>query len=120
MKGLDIQMEASNFNSNFEILTKRDQTHPEDIERMALFIIIAGNEDLFEKARYIYDFEDHSIIPEVLDSESVDFCGSSRALVKLGYNLFNGFPADVMETFRRLDDDNYALAMAAIKKRFRG
>ncbi|OFV71541.1 DUF6075 family protein [Acetobacterium wieringae] len=113
-------MKKTNFNSNFEILIKRDQTHPEDIERIALFIIIAGNEDLFVKARNIYDFEDHSIIPEVLDSENVDFCGSSRALVKLGYNLFNGFPADIMETFRRLDDDNFALAMSAIKKRFRG
>lgn len=103
---------------NFDTLIKRDGTNLLDSERASLFWILSGNEDLFGKAAYIYDFKEHSIIPEVLESAEVDFCTSSRALVKLGFNLFNGFPADVMGTFKSLDEANYALALEAINVRF--
>ena len=113
-------MKTEELMANFDALVKRDQTHLEDIEWTALFWILAGNFDLFGKSKSIYDFKDHSIIPEVLESDKVDFCSSSRALIQLAFNLFNSFPADVMGTFRNLDDENYELALEAIKIRFKG
>ena len=59
-----------------------------DLERMALFYIISGNEDLYVKKKAIYDFFDNSIIPECLTSDNVDFCSSSKALIRMGFNLY--------------------------------
>lgn len=40
-------------------LLQRDRTHPEDMERLALFYIIAGNADLHTKVSSIYNFVEH-------------------------------------------------------------
>lgn len=101
-----------------KVLLKRDGTHEKDIERKALFYILSGNIDLYKKVNSIYDFEDNSIKSECLESEDVDFCSSSRNLIKLAYNLYNGYSADVLETFAVLDEDNFDIAMKAIKIRF--
>jgi len=82
-----------------------------------LFYIIAGNDDLFSKANSIYDFEENTIKTECLEG-GVDFCSSSRKLVKLGYNLFNGYDASVVVVFEGWDEDNTKLAIEAIKIRF--
>jgi len=103
---------------NFNTLIERDKTRPGDAERTALFWILSGNTDLFEKSSSIYDFDDHFIKPDVLENGIVDFCSGSRSLVKLGFNLFNSFPADVINTFCTLDSDNFELAIEAIKIRF--
>lgn len=114
-------MDRENFLYQFEDrlnqLLKRDNTHKEDIERKALFYIIAGNDDLYSKVNYIYDFQDHSINTECLESEEVDFCSSSRKLIKLAFNLYNGYPADVLDTFYILDEGNFNLALNALKIR---
>lgn len=104
--------------SNYENLLKRDDTHEGDLERKALFYILGNNEDLFNKVDYIYDFEEHKILPECLESEEIDFCSSSRKLIKLAYNLYNSFPADVIDTFYLLDNDNFKIALESIKIRF--
>lgn len=104
-------------NERFDELMKRDGTTQGDRERASLFWILANNDDLYKKSRYIYDFEDRSIRPECLEGE-IDLCSSSRRLVKLGYNLFNGFPADVMDSLCVLDEDNFAVAIEAMKIRF--
>lgn len=115
-------MEKSNvlysFEDRFNQLLERDRTHEKDVERKALFYIIAGNSDLYSKVNFIYDFEDKSINPECLESGEVDFCSSSRKLVKLAFNLYNSYPADVIDTFYVLDDSNFELALNAIKIRF--
>lgn len=99
-----------------ELLTK-DNTHPKDMERKAMFYILSGNDDLYSKVNHIYDFEEKIIKTECLEGE-VDFSTSSRRLVKLAYNLYNQHPADVSDIFYALDEDNAALAIEAIKLRF--
>lgn len=107
-----------NFEERYNELMKKDGTDKEDLERKALFYILAGNIDLYSKVNYIYNFKERIINPECLESEKVDFCSSSRRLIKLAYNLFNSFPADVIDTFYLLDEDNFELALNAIKIRF--
>jgi hypothetical protein len=34
---------------NFQNMILKDRTHPNDLERMSIFYIIGGNEDLFVK-----------------------------------------------------------------------
>ena len=107
------------FQERFSELLQRDGTHEGDFERKALFYIIAGNQDLYNKADFIYDFGDRIINSECLESEEVDFCSSSKKLIKLAYNLYNSrHGADVVDTFYMLDDDNFNLALNAIKLRF--
>ena len=107
------------FQERFSELLQRDGTHEGDFERKALFYIIAGNDDLYGKVGYIYDFQEGIINPKCLESEEVDFCSSSRKLIKLAYNLYNSrHGADVVDTFYMLDDDNFNLALNAIKLRF--
>lgn len=114
-------MEKNNFSYAFEDrfsqLLERDGTHHGDTERKALFYILAGNDDLYNKVDYIYDFEDNSINTDCLESEEVDFCSSSRKLIKLAFNLYNSYPADVIDTFYLLDNNNFNLALNAIKLR---
>lgn len=106
------------FEERYNKLIEKDGTNEGDTERKVLFYILAGNTDLYRKAEHIYNFKERVITPECLDSGMVDFCSSSRKLVKLAYNLFNSFPADVIDTFYVLDEDNFKLALNAIKLRF--
>ncbi len=105
----------------FEELISRSKTHPEDYERKSLLYIIAGNQDLYQKQDHIYDFVENWINPECLDSENVDFSTSSKALIRLGFNLYNNYadkyttPADI---FCSLDTRNYNLAMKAVNIKF--
>jgi len=61
---------------------------------------------------------DHSIKLECLEENTVDLSSSSRNLIKLAFNLFNGYPADIYETLSILDDHNFNLAIDAMKLRF--
>lgn len=107
------------FEDRFNQLLEKDGTHDDDLERKALLYIMAGNDDLYNKADFIYDFKDRIINPECLESEEVDFCSSSRKLIKLAYNLYNSrHGADVVDTFYLLDNNNFNLALNAIKLRF--
>lgn len=108
----------TNFNETFLRLLSRDNTLDSDLERKVFFLIMAGNEDLSDKINHFYDFEERSIKPESLEENVVDLCSSSLKLVTLAFNLFNGYPADIFETFSVLDDENLSLAIAAIKLRF--
>jgi len=102
-------------------LIQRDGTHPKDKERISLFYILAGNVDLYAKSRSIYDFGLHQIIPDCLNGGSVDLCSSSRALIKLGYNLYNSYQdsdTSPIHIFSVLDEDNYFLATESLGVRF--
>lgn len=106
---------------NIQALCKMDRSNAEDVERLALFFIIAGNDDLYRKKNHIYDFSDRSIKPECLDGGLVDFCGSSKNLIRLGYNLYNNFDdghSTALDVLSNLDSSNLELAMNAIKVRF--
>lgn len=92
-----------------------------DLERKSLFYILANNNDLYYKINAIYDFEDRSIRPECLEEGTVDFCSSSRSLVKLAFNLFNGYQTendDPLNILYNLDEENFEIALKAIRIRF--
>lgn len=100
-------------------LMVRNGTNENDCERLALLYVIAGNGDLFRKREAIYDFEEH-MIKLCLEDGQVDFCSSSRALIKLGVNLYNGYQCQgnsPLDLFYSLDEKNMGRAMNAIKLR---
>lgn len=102
-------------------LVQRDGTYPKDKERISLFYILSGNHDLYAKSRSIYDFGLHQIIPDCLNGSGVDFCNSSRALIRLGYNLYNSYQdneTSPIHILSGLDEDNYILATESFGVRF--
>jgi hypothetical protein len=100
----------------FEKLCKLDRTSDRDVERKSLFYILAGNDDLWNKRNAIYDTEDRSI--HLNFDELADFGSSSRKLIELAFSLYNGYKADVLNTFSGLDEENFDLAIDALRMRF--
>jgi hypothetical protein len=106
--------------TQFQNLLKEDNTYPSDTERIALFYIISGNNDLYRKRSYIYDFRNHGI-KKCLQNDGVDFSSGMKSLIRLGFNLYNGYednstsPASL---FYSLDEDNRIIALNAISIRF--
>ncbi|MGB8455106.1 MAG: DUF6075 family protein [Anaerocolumna sp.] len=104
----------------FHKLLEEDNTYPSDTERFALFYIIAGNSDLYRKRSYIYDFKTHGI-KQCLQNEGVDFSSGMKSLIRLGFNLYNGYEdnsSSPASLFYNLDEDNRIIAMNAISIRF--
>ena len=104
----------------FEKLLEEDNTYPRDTERNALFYIISGNSDLYKKRTFIYDFKNHGI-KNCLQNEDVDFSSSMKSLIRLGFNLYNGYTdnsTSPSSLFYSLDEDNQRLALNAILIRF--
>jgi len=98
-----------------------DDMSPQDTERASLFYIIAGNGDLYKKRRFIYNSSEHSIICVCLDSVDVDFSSSMLSLIRLGFNLYNGWSDSYttpMYLLGSLDNRNLFLAGNAITIRF--
>lgn len=92
-----------------------------DNERISLFYIISGNEDLFRKKHVLYDFINNHLIFKSFDSTNTDFCSSSKSLIRLALNLFNGYLDNFtspLHILTSLGSDNYKLAINAIKLRF--
>lgn len=97
-----------------------------DKERMALFYIISGNDDLFESRYAIYDFKsDYSPYGTIrLDCfETTDFSSGVRKLLLLAFNLYNGYnQSDTNMTpvglLLGLDKENLRLAYEAMQFRF--
>lgn len=107
------------FQERYDILVDKDKTDPKDRERKALFYILSGNIELFQKSNHIYDFADRSIKLDCIDSDNVDFSSGIKKLILLAFNLYNGYNhADVLDIFKSLDHDNFDLAINAIKIRF--
>ena len=99
----------------FELLEK-DNTSRTDLERYSLFYILA-NSDIFSKIDYIYDFKNHWIKIDCF--EKTDFSSTSKKMVELAFNLYNGNPApDPLTIFGGLDDDNFQICLNAISIRF--
>lgn len=114
-----MKFQSKQHEDGFLEMMVRDGTNENDRERLALFYVIAGNGDLFKKREAIYDFEEH-MIKLCLEDDEVDFCSSSRALIKLGFNLYNGYQCQgnsPLDLFYSLDEKNMGLAMNAIKLR---
>ncbi|TYQ15354.1 UNVERIFIED_CONTAM: hypothetical protein Cloal_1797 [Acetivibrio alkalicellulosi] len=106
-------------NNYFKLLQKIN-LHPGDTERKALFYIISGNSDLFKKRCFIYDFFNNCIKPDLMN-ENVDFCSSSKSLIRLGFNLYNGYTdpyTSPLNILGSLNHSNLLLASNAINIRF--
>lgn len=101
-------------------LTRVDRTHPDDMERISLLYIIAGVEDLYVKRNSIYDFKRHTI-RNCLKDDGGDFPSSLKALIRLGFNLYNGYQDNNMTPlalFWHLDSENRWIAQNALHLRF--
>jgi hypothetical protein len=91
-----------------------------DLERTCLFYIIAGNKDLYNKRRHIYNYDDHSIF-DCFAEKTVDFSAGIGSLIKLGFNLYNGWSdknTTPLALLGSLDKDNLNLATHALHIRF--
>lgn len=106
--------------TSFLKLLKEDATHPGDRERIALFYIMSGHSDLYRKRSFVYNFKEHSII-NCFENGGVDFSSGIKSLIRLGFNLYNGYMDDSTSPatlFYNLDDENRELALNAISIRF--
>lgn len=106
--------------NNYMELARKTNLHPDDSERKALFYIIAGNSDLYKKKLFIYDFLNNCIKPNFME-ENVDFCSSSKSLIRLGFNLYNGYADEYtnpLNILGSLDPNNFIIANNAINIRF--
>lgn len=103
-------------------MTVEDHMSIDDLERASLFCILSGNDDLYVKRKFIYDCNEHSIHPCLEDSD-VDFSSGMRSLIRLRFNLYNGW-SDVYTTplylLGSLDRRNLLLAENAMMIRFNG
>lgn len=77
--------------ANFDLLSSPAVFTNLDCERLSLFYIISGNDDLFRKRHAIYDFTGNHLMFTNFKNLNTDFCSSSKALIRLGLNLFNGY-----------------------------
>lgn len=97
-----------------------DKMSHSDMERASLFYIISGNEDLYNKRRYIYDCSTHCI-HSCFEKAGVDFSSSMRSLIRLGFNLYNGWSDEYTTPIfllGSLDNHNLELVGNAIMMRF--
>lgn len=91
-----------------------------DLERASLFYIISGHDDLYTKRRYIYNCSTHCINSRFKEAD-VCFTSSMTALIRLGFNLYNGWqdkyttPVSILSG---LDDNCFELATNALRIRF--
>jgi hypothetical protein len=111
----------NNHKLNFNKLANEAALKSFDNERIALLYIISGNSDLFKKREYIYDFKKSALKISSLRQLKVDFCTSSKSLIRLGLNLFNGYSdknTNPLTLLFSLNYNNYNLAINAIKIRF--
>lgn len=103
-------------------LMQEDGAKWSDVERLNLFYIIAGNESLYIKREVIYDFKEHGI-RNCMGTGCVDFSSGLQSLIRLGFNLYNGYRDRNMtplELFWNLDSRNIQIAQNAIRLRFIG
>jgi len=106
-----------NHQRNFENLLERDRTHPSDIERRAMFYIFAGNDEIMGRIDDVYEFGEGMIHLDT-DNWIALVSSGARALILLGYNLYNGYPCGtIMDVFRNLDELNCELAINGIRIR---
>lgn len=75
--------------STYDLYLSCSQTSPQDVERVALFYLLALNPATREHIEELYDFKDNSIL---LNGYAAGWqTSSSRAITYLAFNLFNGF-----------------------------
>ena len=114
---------------NFKKLIEQDKTSSNDLDRIALFYVIAGNKDLFNYADRVYNFTERCIWFDNWFEGKIDLTSGSQSMLYLGYNLYNGFcysmfdrkdlPKDksIPDIFNSLDTVNKEICIEAIRIR---
>ncbi|UAK18095.1 DUF6075 family protein [Sporolactobacillus terrae] len=93
----------------------RDSTYDGDVERKAFFYLLAAHET--RDIDRIYDFEERSIRPEVLDN---GLSHGEAILIKFAFHLFNGWECEsIIDMFSTLSGDLRNAVLSAIKIRFK-
>lgn len=117
MKHIFLNSEHKN---RLKSMLKSDNTNLGDTERLSLFYIISGNNDLYGKRRFIYNPNVHSIFPD-FEKTDVDFSEGIKSLIRLGFNLYNGWSDNYttpLGLLGGLDENNLKLANYALTIRF--
>ncbi len=107
--------------TRYQNMLKLAGVHEYDIERKSLFYILSGNKDLYQTKNVIYDFHKNVIMFEWLECGKVDLCSSSKALIRLGFNLYNGYYDNItnpLSLLCEMDSENLFIAYQAILLRF--
>jgi len=111
---------SSSHKERFINMMIEDDMSPHDSERASLFYIITGNDDLYRRRSFIYNTCEHSI-RACLDDADVDFSAGMGSLIRLGFNLYNGWSdryTTPISLLSSLDSPNLLLAGNAIMIRF--
>lgn len=107
---------------NFYKLLSEDKTNINDTERKSLLYILAGNRDLYQKRKQIYDSNNHCIVISLKTNKTkIDLSSGAKALIILGFNLFNSMnenECSISDIFKTLDEKNRIIALNAIRIRF--
>lgn len=104
----------------YKSLIRKDMTSDYDFEKIAMFYILSGNTDIWNKGiEKFYDFTEHGITPDKL--KKIDLCTSSKALINLAYQPYVGNNKyTINDIFKSLNADNAQLAFNAIEIRYFG
>lgn len=117
---INIEFLSDEHKKRFYQCLHKDKTYQGDRERFALFYILTGCDELWEKNIInFYDFEKQLIKSRF----KVDLSSGSKAMVKLAFHLYNDnnklFQNSIVYTFNSLDEANTKLAINAITIRFK-
>ena len=119
MKELFLDQDHKEIYQNFFNLAN---VHKSDKERKAFFFILSGNEETTKEINNIYNFQENRLQLNTADDEIKGFniSSSSKDLIKLACNLYNSSfnSFSVVDVFKNLDDDDFHLAISAIRIRF--
>ena len=98
-----------------------------DREENVVLFIIAGNQDLYNKAEKLYNFQEREFFIDVLSDEKGNFkiewkiplSSSEKNLITLAFDLYSANNnIYVYNLFSTLDTNNFELALRAITYRF--
>lgn len=94
-----------------------------DREVDSMLYIFSENDSLYQKVEQIVDFENRSIKPSILESSILS--SSEKALIRLAFNLFNGYCNESNSVyftpsliFWNLDSINTEIAINALRIRY--
>src|SRR5699024_8656823 len=86
-------------------LLEKDGTNPSDVERKALFFILA-HPDTFNNINGIYDFKEHWLKSDGF--QTVDLSGGIRRMVQLAVHHYDGNSApEPLEIFSGVDRHSF-------------
>lgn len=104
----------------FRKIMDKDATSEMDIERIAMFYIISGNDELYSHLNDIYNCQTHRLKTNSLHKLEC-MCSSSQKLLMLSLHLYNNRNCKNITPFEilnNLDRHNLDLALNALHLRF--